>query len=210
MQAQVKRHFMRRFAGCDQPAGKCVFTFCRGVKRNLMRADSGMGQRIRDTAGRSQLAIPRVYCDKIGSHAASRSDVLASGQPRRGNSLWAFEELMLGAAGNHFAAVQHKQIAAKAEGFLHVVRYKDHRAVVVGERLAQLFFRLPSQMRIKRRKRLIEEQGVGLDGHASRDCYALPLATGDLGRIAIGKFGDVHLFKLPSDAHMALAFRQFA
>ena len=43
------------------------------------------------------------------------------------------------------------------------------------ERLAQLFFRLPSQMRIERRKRLIKEQGVGLDGHASRDCYALPL-----------------------------------
>ncbi len=134
-----------------------------------------MGQRIWDTAGRSQLAIPSVYDDTISSHAASRSDVLASGQPRRRNRPWTLEELVLGAAGNHFAAVQHKQIGAKAERLFHVVRHKYHCAVIAGQRLAKLLLCLPAQMRIERRKRLIKEQGVGLDGHASRDCYALPL-----------------------------------
>ena len=142
--------------------------------------------------------------------AAGWSDVLAAGEPRRSNGARTLEELMLRPAGDHLAAVEHQQIAAEAEGFFHVVRYKDHHAVVVGQRLAKLLFHLPPQMRIERRKGLIEEQRVRLDGHASRNGHALPLPAGDLCRIAIGQFGNVHPFKLPLDARLPLALRQCA
>ena len=84
---------------------------------------------------------------------------------------------MFRAAGNHLAAVQHKKITAKAERLFHVVRHKDHRAVVAGQCFAKLLLSLPPKMRIKRCKRLIEEQRVRLDGHATRNSHALPLST---------------------------------
>ena len=78
MQAQIKRHLMWRFAGRKQPARKRVFVVRSNLKRNLMRADAGMGERIGDRVGRSQFAIPHTHCNSIGSQTASRSDVLAT------------------------------------------------------------------------------------------------------------------------------------
>jgi hypothetical protein len=105
------------------------------------------------------------------------NNVLAAGEPRGDHSPRALEELMLRAAGDHSAAVEHQQVSAEPKGFFHIVRYKDDGAAVIGQRFAKLFFHLAAQVRIKSRKGLIEQQRIRLNGQAPRNGR-----TADAGR----------------------------
>jgi hypothetical protein len=176
MQAQIKRHLMRRFAGSNQPAGKICFPSSARMERDLMRADSNMGQRIGDR-------LP--FAVRSSTHLR-RFDRQPRGEPERCSCIRSAAPPQQSADARRADAWGRWQSLCRCPApadRCRSGRLLPCRALQKSPRRCsrpasrELLFHLPPQMRIERRKRLIEEQCVGLDGHASRDCYALPLPS---------------------------------
>jgi len=208
MQVEIERHLMGRFAGVRQPAWKGVQPFRRYLKNDLMRANTYMRQRIRFDSGRMQFTTPIRHCNSRRTHPSSINNVFATSQPRGYQRPRPLKECMLGPAGNDAATIQNQQIATEAKSLFHILRYKEHRAVILHQRFAKPLFHLPPQMRIKCRKGFVEEQRIRLDGHAARNNHALPLVTGNLAGTTPGQFLNVHPHQLPLHPRLSLPLRQ--
>ena len=177
VQAQIKSHLVRRFAGGHKPTWKSVFPIRSWLEHDLMGANPDVCQRIEALVHSLEFAVPGVHSDPIRTDAAGSNNILAPGQPCCSHRPRPLEDLVFRAAGNHPPAIQDEQIGAEAKSLFHIVGYKNDHAVVGRQGLAKLFFRLPPQVRIQGRKRLIEEQRIRFNGHAPRNGHALPLAA---------------------------------
>ena len=95
------------------------------------------------------------------------------------------------------ATAEHRDAVAHRQGFLLVVRDVDERDAHLALHPLQLELHLLAELEVERAKRLVEQQHLGLvdDGPGQR--HALPLAAGELGRLAAAEPGQPdHLQRL--------------
>ena len=89
------------------------------------------------------------------------------------------------------AGVHDRDPVAHAERLDLVVRDVDRRRVELLQQRLQLGAHLHPQQRVEVRERLVHQQHVGLRRDRARDRDALPLAAGELGRVAVEQLLDV-------------------
>ena len=160
VQPQIECSLVRSFAAIDQPARKCVWLGRPSLKDELVRAESQVREFFRYRRRGGKPATPGRYFDEMIADSKSFNDILTAGEARSGNRARPLEELVFRALGNDASMVEHQKVGAETEGFFHVVRDEDNRAMKMSQSFAKLFLGLPAQMGIERGKRLVEEKRI--------------------------------------------------
>ena len=94
------------------------------------------------------------------------------------------------AARDEATAAQREHVVGVAGRQVHVVQHHDDRRAAVSIEVGQQIEHLDLVGDVEERRRLVEQQDVGLLRERHRDPDALPLAAGELVDGAVGEVGD--------------------
>src|SRR5262249_46629685 len=90
------------------------------------------------------------------------------------------------------ALVHHHHTVGDFERLLLVVRDKERRNVDFGVKISEPAPQILAHLGIERAEGFVEKQDARLNGKRSRERDALPLAAGELGRVAAGDPPELH------------------
>jgi hypothetical protein len=79
---------------------------------------------------------------------------------------------------------EHRHPVAEAHGLLDVVRHEEHRRADLALQAQELVLQLRAHDGVDRAERLVHEQHGRVDRERARHAHPLPLAAGELVRVA--------------------------
>ena len=182
VQTQIQRDAKRCFRRAHEPAREDVFlrsARCAGLHEiNVMRANPDVRRLILLSCCATRSWQPQSSASTTFSEIVRAREKFL--QPvRRATSRLGGRRNTSSLAPN--AAIRPREstsnLLAEAIRFLDVVRHHQRRSAVSSECFLELRFHLASQMRIERRKRLIEQQRFRFNCQRSRQCRALLFAA---------------------------------
>jgi hypothetical protein len=90
------------------------------------------------------------------------------------------------------AQVHHRDRVGHGHGLLLVVGDVHEGQPDLGLDPLELDLHLSAQLEVQAPKRFVEQEHLGVVDQGPSDCDALLLATGQLGRLAVGQVGQLH------------------